>query len=316
MHKYLNRRILLQRGVLTAATLLGGACMPTLHAQELRSGTGTYDTSSLGDGLWLLTNDSGNSLLLAAEGEAALVDGSTASEAPALQTAITQAAGNVNVRYLINSNWRPRHTGSNATFAATGTTIVAHENTRLWMGTDIEVDWEHLSYPPNEPAALPTNTFYTEMKLQLADRVLHCRYAPRAHTDGDVHVHLQEDNLLVAGDLLAVGTYPIADYATGGWIDGLITANESMLQLCDDATRIVPGKGPVQGKAQLLAQLDMCRSVRESTVTLMKQGLGLKEIMAAAPTREFDAKWGDPTLFLYLIYHGVIDHIRETGGIG
>jgi glyoxylase-like metal-dependent hydrolase (beta-lactamase superfamily II) len=147
-------------------------------------------------------------------------------------------------------------------------------------------------------------------------RVLHCGYAPRAHTDVDVYVHLPEDDLLFAGDLLAVGVYPIADYVTGGWIDGLIAANESLLQLCDDATRIVPGTGPVQGKAQLLAQLEMCRSVREKTVALMKQGLSLKEIMAAVPTHEFDAQWGDPTLFLYLIYHGVIDHIRETGGIG
>ncbi len=184
------------------------------------------------------------------------------------------------------------------------------------MGADIEVEWEHLSYPPRMPAALPTNTFYTEAELKLGGRILRCRHAPRAHTDGDLHVHLPGNDLLFAGDLLAVGTYPIADYVTGGWIDGLIAANESLLQLCGNATRIIPGKGSVQGRAQLLAQLEMCRSVRERTVALMKQGRGLREIMAAAPTREFDAQWGDPSLFLYLVYHGVIDHVREVGGIG
>ncbi|MEO8315512.1 MAG: hypothetical protein ABI645_12045, partial [Pseudomonadota bacterium] len=108
--------------------------------------------TSLGDGLWLLANDSGNSLLLAVGGEVALVDGTTAEEESALQAVIQQVAGAVNVRYLVNSNWRPRHTGSNEIFAATGTTIVAHENTRLWMGTDIEVQWEQSSYPRRKPA--------------------------------------------------------------------------------------------------------------------------------------------------------------------
>ncbi|MEO6081119.1 MAG: MBL fold metallo-hydrolase [Steroidobacteraceae bacterium] len=314
MPEHFTRRILLQRAALSAAALLGGAGMPSLHAQE--SQRGTTRTIPLGDGLWLLSSDSGNSLLLATAGEAALVDGSTAAEGRALQAAILQAAGTVNVRYLVNSNWRPRHTGSNELFAATGATIVAHENTRLWMGTDIEVQWEQLSYPPSKPAALPTKTFYTDTELQLGGRVLRCGHAPRAHTDGDLHVHLPGNDLLFAGDLLAVGAYPIADYVTGGWIDGLIAANESLLKLCGDATRIIPGKGSVQGRAQLLAQLEMCRSVRERTVALMKQGLGLREIMAAAPTREFDAHWGDSALFLYLIYHGVIDHVRETGGIG
>jgi glyoxylase-like metal-dependent hydrolase (beta-lactamase superfamily II) len=288
--------------------------MPTMHAQ--RSQSGTYGTTPLGERLWLLANTNGNSLLLATSGEAALVDGSIAAETPALQAVIRKAAGAVHVRYLVNSNWRPRHTGSNAVFAATGTSIVAHENTRLWMSASIEMDWEQLNYPRREVAALPTKTFYTEEKLQLGARLLHCRHAPRAHTDGDLYVHLPGDDVLFAGDLLAVGAYPIADYVTGGWIDGLIAANESLLQLCGDATLIVPGKGAVQGKAELLAQLQMCRSVRERTVALMKQGLGLKEIMAAAPTREFDAHWGDPALFLHLIYHGVIDHVREIGGIG
>jgi glyoxylase-like metal-dependent hydrolase (beta-lactamase superfamily II) len=288
--------------------------MPSVYAQGLRREI--HGTTRLGDGLWLLSEDSGNSLLLAAGGEAVLVGGSTAAEASALQAAVLQAAGRVHVRYLVNSNWRPQHSGSNEVFAATGTTIVAHENTRLWMGTDIEVEWEHLSYPPRKPAALPNYTFYTEAELKLGSRILRCRHAPRAHTDGDLYVHLPGNDLLFAGDLLAVGAYPIADYVTGGWIDGLIAANESLLQLCGNATRIVPGKGPVQGRAQLLAQLEMCKSVRERTVALMKQGRGLSEIMSAAPTREFDAQWGDPALFLHLIYNGVIDRVRETGGIG
>ena len=39
-------------------------------------------------------------------------------------------------------------------------------------------------------------------------------FAPlgQAHTYGDIYVFFPESNVLVAGDVLTVGTYPIADY--------------------------------------------------------------------------------------------------------
>ena len=38
-------------------------------------------------------------------------------------------------------------------------------------------------------------------------------------------------------------------------------------------------------------------------------------MLAAAPTKEFDAKWGDPTLFITSAYPGMWGHARELGGI-
>jgi hypothetical protein len=33
----------------------------------------------------------------------------------------------------------------------------------------------------------------------------------------------------------------------------------------------------------------------------------------AAPTKEFDAKWGDPTQFISNVYPGLWNHVRELG---
>ena len=63
--------------------------------------------------------------------------------------------------------------------------------------------------------------------------------------------------MLVAGDVLSVGKYPIADYTTGGWLGGLVTATKTLLDLSNAETRIVPGTGPVQTRADLQAQHDM-----------------------------------------------------------
>ena len=34
----------------------------------------------------------------------------------------------------------------------------------------------------------------------------------QAHTDGDIYVFFPDSNVLMAGDVMTVGTYPIADY--------------------------------------------------------------------------------------------------------
>ena len=66
----------------------------------------------------------------------------------------------------------------------------------------------------------------------------------QAHTDGDIYVFFPDANVLVAGDVLAVGAYPIADYISGGWLGGLMTATKTLLDLTNDQTRVIPAPVP------------------------------------------------------------------------
>ena len=140
-------------------------------------------------------------------------------------------------------------------------------------------------------------------------------YTAQAHTDGDIYVFLPKQNVLVAGDLLAVGQYPIMDYVTGGWLGGFQTANTNLLKVAAAETRIVPGTGPVQTRADLQAQSEMCNTMRDRLVKLMRQGMGPSDMIAATPTKEFDAKWGNPELFIKNAYRGMWGHVRELGNI-
>jgi glyoxylase-like metal-dependent hydrolase (beta-lactamase superfamily II) len=140
-------------------------------------------------------------------------------------------------------------------------------------------------------------------------------YMPQAHTDGDIYVFFPTQNVLVAGDVLSVGSYPLLDYVTGGWIGGLQNALKDLLKVAKDDTRIVPGTGAVQTRADLQAEADMANAMRDRLVKLMRQGMGPSDMIAAAPSKEFDAKWGNPELFIRNAYRGMWGHVRELGNI-
>ena len=71
----------------------------------------------------------------------------------------------------------------------------------------------------------------------------------------------------------------------------------------------------MQARADLQAQADMCAAMRTGFVNLMRKGMGAKDMLAAAPTKDFDAKWGNPELFITSAYPGMWGHVRELGGI-
>jgi glyoxylase-like metal-dependent hydrolase (beta-lactamase superfamily II) len=137
----------------------------------------------------------------------------------------------------------------------------------------------------------------------------------QAHTDGDIYVSFPDSNVLVAGDVLTVGTYPIADYTTGGWLGGLRDATRTLVELADAETQVVPGMGPVQTLADLEAQHDMLETLVERLPDMMRQGMGAEDMLAAGATREFDGRWGNPELFVSTTYRGLWLHVRELGRI-
>ena len=142
-------------------------------------------------------------------------------------------------------------------------------------------------------------------------------YAPlgQAHTDGDIYLFFREANVLVVGDVMTVGKYPIGDYTSGGWLGGLVTSTKALLSVANADTRIVPGEGPIQTRADLQAQYDMLSATREAFVKMMRQGMSADEMLAAGLTKAFDARWGDPQLFVKTSYRGMWLHVRELGGI-
>ena len=104
--------------------------------------SGQIVATDLGGDLVLYSGAGGAVVALRGGDGLLLVDGGLAQHSKALLSAVQEKQGKGPVRYLINTHWHVDHTGSNEALGAAGAKIVAHENTRLWMGQEITCAWE------------------------------------------------------------------------------------------------------------------------------------------------------------------------------
>lgn len=309
-----NRRVFL-RG------LAGGAAGLALSGRApaqtgIAAGKAPLEVTQLTENFLLISGAPGNVVAVLGPDSVLLVNGGSAERSGELLKIVAEHSGNKPVRALFNTCWHPEHTGSNESLGKAGAKIIAHENTKLWLGAEFDVRWQHRTYEPHAAEALPNHTFYSGVqKMTFGAEQIEYGYMRQAHTDGDIYVYFPGPNILAAGDVISVGRYPIVDWSTGGWLGGMIEGQRILLNVTNAATRIIPGSGPTLSGADLDAENDMLVTLKDRFVKLIKQGMTPSQMVAAAPTKDFDAQWGSPDLFIQLAYRGMWGHVRELGGI-
>jgi glyoxylase-like metal-dependent hydrolase (beta-lactamase superfamily II) len=243
-----------------------------------------------------------------------MVDGGAAAWSETLLQAVADSFGGKPFRALFNTHWHPEQTGSNEALGEQGTEIIAHENTQLWLGTEVWVRWSDKKYPPLPPAARPKTTFYDAhdtTTFRFGTRRVECGHLLKAHTDGDLWAFFPEENVLAVGGVVSNEGWPIIDWWTGGWFVGMVDAFETLLQIANENTRIVPGNGPVMSLTELKAQQQMYLEIFDRVQDMFTKAFGTDEVLAAKPTAEYDAKWGNPELFLTLAFQSLWGHLRD-----
>jgi cyclase len=228
-----------------------------------------------------------------------LVDGVSAGASEALTQAIAGLPGGGSVHTIFNTHWHPEQTGSNEHFGKAGRTIIAHENTRLWLATDVTWPWDGRRFTRAPKIAQPNKTFYTTGTLAPSTGGIRYGHIPdAAHTDGDLYVYFQRQNVIAVGDVVSGQGWPLVDWTTGGWIGGIAGGIQRLSTLVNEETRIVPARGPVLGVADLKAQYAMYSTLYERLTQLLNKGRGPSEAVAARPAKEFEAQMGDPDEFV------------------
>ena len=310
----MDRRAFLRAAVPAAAALSAlpslsrGASAPPGDASQAG-----LTVTALTERLFLIQGGGGNVTVFNSPEGVLLVDGGSPERSAEVLKLVKEQTGAPGVHTLFNTHWHWDQTGSNRTLGPAGTRILAHENTRLWLTTDVNSKWEKRVYEPLPKEAQPNQTFYTQGSLEFGGEQIDYGYLPQAHTDGDIYVFFRKANVLVAGDVLSVGSYPIIDYCTNGWIGGMANATETLVKLCDDQTRVIPGVGPVQGRAEVEAEHKMLATLKTRLANLLAQGMSVQDMIEARPTAEFDAQWGDPRLFIANAWPGLVHRARELG---
>jgi len=247
----------------------------------------------------------GNIAVLAAKEGKLIVDSGYASCQPQLTEAL--AAINAEpIQVLINTHWHFDHTDGNEWMHSAGATIWAHENTRSRMSTTQNIVAYKAIIPPAPTGALPTILFNSYRTLSDSISTLKLTYYEPAHTDTDISVHFTEADILHCGDTFWNGFYPFIDYSSGGNINGMIRATEKNLATTGADTIVIPGHGPIGNRVQLTEFHDMLVGSRDNVAKLKKEGKTLEETVAAKPTADYDAKFGQkPAAFIGYVYQGV-----------
>lgn len=288
-----------------AAALLAGA--PALHAQ-FDPATVEVKTEELAPGLHMLTGRGGNIGISIGDDGVFLIDDQYAPLHEKIKAAIARLTPKP-VRFVVNTHWHFDHTGGNEAFGKDGVAIVAHDAVRTRMAQGMVSKIFKREMPPAPHGALPVITFAEGVTFHLNGDALQVTHLPKAHTDGDAVVRFQKANVLHAGDLVFFPIYPVIDLESGGSVDGLIAAIETLHGQCDERTKIIPGHGPLMDKAQLGSYLAMLKKVRANVAALIAAGKNQPEVVAAKPTAEFDEVWGKgfitPDDFAGIVYAGL-----------
>jgi glyoxylase-like metal-dependent hydrolase (beta-lactamase superfamily II) len=274
-----------------------GAPVRGLAAAPPQTGSGAAEILRLADDLFVVRiPGEANVVARTGAGGVLLVDGGSARAYATLAAALSSLPGGGPVHTIFNTHWHPEQTGANEPLGRTGRTIIAHENTRLWLTTDVTWPWNGRRFTRAPKVAQPNKTFYTTGTL---DSGVRYGYIPdAAHTDGDLYVYFPAQNVLAVGDAVCGDGWPVVDWATGGWIGGMVGGLQRLLALANGETRVVPARGPVLGLSDLKAQYEMYAAIYDRLTQLLNRGRGPDEAVAARPTKEFDARMGNPDEFV------------------
>jgi glyoxylase-like metal-dependent hydrolase (beta-lactamase superfamily II) len=286
----------------SAAQAAAGASLGLLSARFAVAQAPTAKPQ-LGGDFHLLKAGALNVLAVSTGDGLALVDGGPASESAALLRAAAALPGGTKIHTLFNTHWHPEQTGSNETLGKAGATIVAQQNTRLWLTQDVTWPYEdnQATVKSLPTVARPGKTFYTTLDLELGTKHVTCGYLRDCpHTDGDVYVHFKEDNVVAVGDAVygAGAGWPWIDWWTGGWIGGIVGGIDTLLTVGNKDTRFVPARGPVLGFDDLKRQHEMYGAIWERLLKKLYAGGSPDEAVAAKPTQEFDDIMGPPEAFV------------------
>jgi cyclase len=159
------------------------------------------------------------------------------------------------IRYVVDTHSHWDHSWGNEEFP--GASIVGHTNCRSEMlDPAIAIPWRKKVVAAGDPwsdeaqsvqITPPAVTFDQSLHLDLGGRPIDLHWLGRAHTSGDIMIHLPQDRILFTGDVAQDSGVP---FMLDGYMQDWVQTDSRLLGI--DAERFMAGHGPVGERPALV----------------------------------------------------------------
>ena len=284
--------------VVTSAGALGVALVRGGRLQAAQQAAARITTTDLG-GMTLLQGAGCNVLALAGPDGALMVDGGLAPNADALIAAVESSTKTSRINTLIDTHGHPEQVGANEAVGKAGGVILAQENVKRYLSTQVE----SVTFKGRRKAlpvvARPTKTVRGDGSMEFAGQQIDYGYLPAAHTDGDLFVHFPKLNVLAAGGVISAEGWPLVDYKNGAWLGGRVRALERLAALVKPDTKVVPADGRVLTGADVARHHDIYQKLFLTMIDYLNMGMGPEDAVTRRPLKQYEAEFGDSSRFSY-----------------
>lgn len=182
------------------------------------------------------------------------------------------------VDILFNTHHHGDHTSGNIAFKLLAGHIVAHKNSKKNQFTSAQKRGN------TSDLILPDLTFENTFQKKIGDETIRAYYFGPAHTDGDIIIHFEKDNVVHVGDLIFNRRFPYIDTAAGASIENWISVLEKIRNQFDNDAIFIFGHAnenyPVTGnKEDLKAMENYLASLLNYMSREMTSGRSLEELL-------------------------------------
>jgi cyclase len=255
--------------------------------------------------VYMLVGPAGNSAVQVGNNGVLVVDSQTSDMSDKLIAAI-KTISDKPIRYIINTSFDPDRTGGNEVLARNGAPVVGGNLGNSNRGAAIvarEQVLDRMGAPTGQKAPTPEGSWPTvtwfegNKEIYFNGEPVITMPVPPGHTDGDSIVLFRHSDVLAAGNIFNMNSFPVVNLAAGGNIQGVLDGLNHLLDIAipeheqEGGTYIIPGHGRLTDEHDLLEYRDMVTIVRDRVQNLIKKGMTLDQVKAAKPTFEYDKRW-------------------------
>jgi len=263
--------------------------------------------------VYMLLGDGANIAMQVGDQGALLVDTGAGKLSDKVIAAVRKMVGNKPLQFILNTSYRPDHTGGNAKLHAAGAdpslpgsffsgnnpdigigaTIIAHQNVQNRMSAPTG------QAAPTDSEGWPTDTWLQGRRRKSYNgEAVEMFWLPNAVTDGDSIVQFRRSDVIATGDIFDTTRYPFIDLKAGGSIQGEIDALNFILDRTvylheeEGGTLIIPGHGRVCDEFEVSEYRDMLAIIRDRVQAMIDKGATLDQVKAAQLTYDYDDRFG------------------------